>query len=107
VGVVRIETLLDVLVDGEDCKIHVLNCRSGGLVYQGDLYICYIIITMSGLCILNIDKCTRDTPAPGVVELLHTYRLVCNNLLSILKSYLSTPVHTCMHTSKFLDLTSL
>jgi hypothetical protein len=37
VGVVRIETLLDVLVDGEDCKTHVLNCRPGGLVYQGDL----------------------------------------------------------------------
>lgn len=46
VGVVRIETLLDVLVDGEDCKIHVLNCRVGGFVYQGDLYICYTIMTV-------------------------------------------------------------
>lgn len=30
VGVGRIQTQLDVPVDGQDCKIHVLNCRFGG-----------------------------------------------------------------------------
>jgi hypothetical protein len=35
VGARRIETLLDVLFDEEDCKIHVSNCGPGGSVYQG------------------------------------------------------------------------
>jgi hypothetical protein len=61
VGARRIETPLDVLIDGEDCKTHVLNCRPGGIVYQGDLYICYIIVAMQGLSLLANERIVHQT----------------------------------------------